>query len=187
MIMDTLNHSSGQSTLRCSSITGEPRYDLPAWHIGSRDAYEIYWRPAPAKVIHHTKGRVTVLPQREFVMIGLGLHHCISISVDESGFPLGAYVNINMPPRRTPTGWCWEDLELDWILRVDHRQRWVPLLLDLPDFAGSSLTADQREIALNEVSAVLRQVTDRSFPFGSVSAPYLDIDLPSARHCGCAG
>ena len=115
------------------------------------------------------------------MLVGISLHHCISLSVDDEGLPLGAYVNINLPPQPLANGWSWDDLELDWKLVVDYRRCWVPLLLDLPDFMAASLTPSQREIALIETSSVLRRVNQRVFPFDCVQTPYLGLELPAIQ------
>jgi len=105
------------------------------------------------------------------------LHHCISISVDGEGFPIEAYVNINMPPRVQVDGWSWADLELDWKLRIDWTRRWAFLLLDYREFQKAVLTPQQRELAQSEISAVLQRVVGGDYPFERVPVPYFGIAI----------
>ena len=161
--------------LSCRSSTGQPRYDLPAIHLGAIAPYQIFWRAAPALVIHHQKLTRFTLPYPELVLVGQGIHHCISVSVDAAGMPLGAYVNINHVPVRTDAGWEWNDLELDWKLCVEDRIRWTGMVLDIDEFENGRLTPTEREIAIAEVGNVLHAMVEGGFPFHTPFQSYLGL------------
>jgi hypothetical protein len=169
-------HAGPRVILSCRTADGHPRYDLPAFPAGWHAPYHLFWRPHPALVIHHGKNARFALPEREFVLVGAGAHHCISLSVDDSGLPTSAYVNINLEPERTETGWAWRDLELDWKLRVDHRSCWTAILLDLDEFESAGLSRDRQELAIAEALRVLDLVGDQAFPFDLPLRPYLGLD-----------
>jgi hypothetical protein len=173
--------------LSCRAADGHPRYDLPAFPAGWRTPYHLYWRPQPTTVIHHGKGIRFELPEREFVLVGTGVHHCISLSVDAAGLPTSAYVNINLEPEQRETGWAWRDLELDWKLRVDHRSCWSAILLDLDEFEAARLSRDRRDLAISEALRVLDLVRDQAFPFDLPLRPYLGLDPRSLPAMYAAG
>lgn len=161
--------------LRCVHVGGTPRYDLPAVRMGGHAGYDIYWRGAPVAVVHHGRGERILLPHSEFVLVGVGLRRCISVSVDDAGFAQGAYVNINLEPVLDASGWCWQDLELDVKLALSYGDRWVPMVLDWEDFQAANLSAAHRALAVREVGAVLKAVEIGQFPFSLPRLPWLGL------------
>lgn len=158
--------------LDCLDAEGKPKYTLPAQALGRHTLYEMFWRPRPCLVTHHVKGKTIELPQPEFVAIGIGLHHCISVSVDEQGRSVGAYVNINLPATQTASGWSWRDLELDVVVRRGIDERWRAAVVDLGEYRARALTDSIRVVAEHEVSTLIAQIDAGEFPFDDLRKRY---------------
>jgi predicted RNA-binding protein associated with RNAse of E/G family len=94
------------------------------------------------------------------------------ISLDQRGLPIDGYVNINLCPRRVTDGWCWKDLKLDIKLVINYSGEWSPILLDVTEFDSASLDFDDRQLALNEVDGILRQIASGEFPFSTRIDPW---------------
>lgn len=161
--------------LHCLTSDGRPRYDLPAKWVKEYGHYDIFWRPAPATVVHHIKRRNIVLGESELVLVGIDKYHCLSVSVDCRGHATGIYANINLVPTRTADGWCWRDLELDVKLVAGHDGAWLPVVVDVTEFDRAPLSDELRRIASAEVGRILQQVTNKVFPFGHVDAHSLGL------------
>lgn len=161
---------ANQSLLKCLCLGGAEKYDLPAESCGNHEGYAVYFRRAPADVIHHIHNKTIVLDQSEAVLVRLGGNHCISVSFDVDNMPVGAYVNINLVPSRHEIGWQWEDLELDVKFSVSFNGAWSPLLLDVDEFESAMQSSDQKQIAESEVINILNLANENFFPFGKRTA-----------------
>ena len=164
--------------LQCRHPGGAPRYDLPAAPVGSRHGYHVFWRPAPAPLFHHRRGTTIQLPESEFLLVGSQRRHCISVSVDASGVPVGGYVNINLVPEPTPWGWSWEDLELDVKVARDCAGVWTTFVLDYDEYDAADLPLELRSVAEQEVADVLARVRIGLFPF-TEPTPWLGLAEPA--------
>jgi predicted RNA-binding protein associated with RNAse of E/G family len=174
--------------LSCLTPTGRRHYDLPALPFGEAADYSVFWRPLPAPVIHHQMGKQFELPQAEFVFVALKDCHCVSLSVDERGFPNEGYVNINETPllrRDGWLGWSWRDLFLDVKLsrgRAGWPPRWTPIVLDWEEYEAAAatqlLTKRQRVLAVAETARVLERVRQGVFPFHRLDLPFLGLAVP---------
>ena len=166
------------TVLSCRSLDWSPRYDLPSLAYGRHSGYYVYWRP-DSTVRHHAKERVIPLAHREFCMVAPGERHVISIAVDDQGHPVSGYVNINLPPRRTPAaGWEWQDLELDLRVELGPAGDWTWCLLDVDEFEAAPLSDAQRHLAEAEVARMQERVTASVFPFVSRDRRWLGLEPP---------
>lgn len=161
--------------LRCVGVDGSPRYDLPASYVARMEGYEVFWRPTPAEVFHHTRRELQTLEHAEFVLVGVDKRHCVSLGVDEAGALFEGYVNINLPPKQVDDGWTWQDLKLDIKLALNHEGEWSALLLDLDEFDREPLSVALKAVATREVDHVLEEVAAGRFPFSPHADPWLGV------------
>ena len=150
--------------LSCRSVDGSPRYDLPGTWLERRAGFEVFWRPAPALVIHHQK-QETIARGAEFVLIAPDRPYVISISMDDGGLPVEAYININLPPERTEQGWSWRDLELDLRALRQYTGRWSTYVLDIEEFQAAHYDAALSVVATKGLLEARLLVASRNFPF----------------------
>jgi predicted RNA-binding protein associated with RNAse of E/G family len=168
--------SSGKVLLRCLDVEGRPRYDLPALRVGACEGYDVFWRSAPAPVIHHIRGETFYLRDSELVLVARAYQHCLSIALDEKGIPASIYANINLVAVEDAQGWSWRDLELDIKFRLDFDDCWRAILLDVQEFDNSCLNSEQRDIAKGEIASVIVRAESGLFPFSRKLPPWLGFD-----------
>ncbi len=166
-----------------TSPGGAPRYDLPGFLLGEYMDHNVIWRPAPAPVIHHGKGKEFILGHSELILVPNNAQYTLAISVDTEGMPKECYVNINLVPRSQARGWSWEDLELDIKLTASFSRTWEAMLLDVDEFEEASLSGSQRRIACDEVARVYDAIEKRTFPFASPSEAWLGLPVNIRPHC----
>lgn len=166
----------GCSRLECLSFGSELRYAVPGRFIAVLSDYSVFWRKAPAQVLHFALGKIISLPCAEFLLVPNNRNHVISFAMNADGIVNNIYVNINMTPESDGDRWTWRDLELDLRVVPCGESSWTVALLDEDEFEAANLPQRERAIAIEEVKRVSNAIAERVFPFQLPSVPWLGFD-----------
>jgi predicted RNA-binding protein associated with RNAse of E/G family len=171
-----LNKTTGEYTrLLNTSPDGSWRYELEGRYLDALPTHDLIWRESPARGYHHTKKLPFQLDSHELVLIPKSGAHVVAMTFSNQGVPQEGYININLQPERSQTGFNWKDLELDIKLVRGNSNRWESMLLDLKEYEVSNLSSQHRQVCEDEIGRIYDQMERGIFPFCHDSELFLAI------------